>query len=291
MGRARCATAMLLVGSSVVASSVLHDFPVYAGQALRYGVAAVILATVMKVAGYRWAPVRPTDWALLTSLAACGLVIFNVAVVEATKLTSPSLIGAVLGATPVVLAVVGAVAAGRSPQPRVLASAVIIGVGVVLIQGAAAASTDGLILALVALAGEVSFSLLAVPVLRRMGAVQLSTMACVLSVPLLAAAGLLRDDQFIRHPSVSEWLGLAWLAVIVTALAFVLWYSGLHVLGPERAGVFAGLIPVGALAVSVLLAQETLRFASASGCALVGIAIWFAARPAGANDGHRKLSG
>jgi hypothetical protein len=37
------------------------------------------------------------------------------------------------------------------------------------------------------------------------------------------------------------------MTVVVTALAFVFWYPGVERLGVERAGLFAGIVPVSAL--------------------------------------------
>jgi drug/metabolite transporter (DMT)-like permease len=43
------------------------------------------------------------------------------------------------------------------------------------------------------------------------------------------------------------------LAVVVTALAFVLWYSAVRRLGAGRAGLFTGVVPVTAAVGGVLL--------------------------------------
>jgi hypothetical protein len=45
IGYLLAAAAMTALGSSVAASTVLVDYPVFTGQAIRYGLAAVILAT------------------------------------------------------------------------------------------------------------------------------------------------------------------------------------------------------------------------------------------------------
>ena len=51
----------------------------------------------------------------------------------------------------------------------------------------------------------------------------------------------------LRVPTAGEALGLAWLAVGVTAIAFVLWYSAVQALGVERTGLLTGVLPVSAL--------------------------------------------
>lgn len=50
-----------------------------------------------------------------------------------------------------------------------------------------------------------------------------------------------------------DWLATGYLAVAVTAVAFVLWYSGVRRLGASRAGLFTGVAPVAAAVAGLLL--------------------------------------
>ena len=43
------------------------------------------------------------------------------------------------------------------------------------------------------------------------------------------------------------------LAIVVTALAFVLWYGAVGRIGPGRAGLFTGVVPIIAVAGGILL--------------------------------------
>lgn len=47
------------------------------------------------------------------------------------------------------------------------------------------------------------------------------------------------------------------LAVVVTAAAFVLWYSAVGRIGPGRAGLFTGVVPIVAAAGGILLGGPT----------------------------------
>jgi len=64
-----------------------------------------------------------------------------------------------------------------------------------------------------------------------------------------AAARLSRQD----------WLAVGYLAVAVTAAAFVLWYSSVTRLGASRAGLLTGIAPVAAAAVGVILGAPAPR--------------------------------
>ena len=50
-----------------------------------------------------------------------------------------------------------------------------------------------------------------------------------------------------------DWLAVVYLAVAVTAAAFVMWYSSVGRLGASRAGLLTGVAPVAAAAAGVVL--------------------------------------
>ncbi|ARU52242.1 hypothetical protein CBR64_13010 [Cellulosimicrobium cellulans] len=287
-GDLRCAVGMVIVGSSFVASAALADFPVLGGQAARYAVAALVLLAVLAARRTPWLLPSPRALLRLLALAATGLVGFSVLVVESAGRADPSLVGAVVGASPVVLAAAAALRA-RRVAVRTLAAAVVVTVGVVVVEGGGAGDPVGVALALGALACEVCFSLLAVPLLPTLGALRVSAYACVLAVPQLALLGLVRQQvsgqPFLVAPDAAELAALAYLAVVVTAVAFLLWYSGLATIGPARAGLFAGLLPVAALATSVALGFEALDARSLVGTLVVGagLVLGLAAPPRGAD--------
>ena len=157
-----------------------------------------------------------------------------------------------------------------------MAAAVVVAAGAAAVQGLGGELTAaGLAAALGALACEAAFSLLAAPLLAPLGAVAVSAWAAILAVPLLLAAGLAIDGPagLLRAPSAGEALGIAWLTVMVTAVAFVLWYSSVRTLGVERTGLLTGVLPVSALLVAALLGRADLTAGRLGGALLVGAGI------------------
>jgi drug/metabolite transporter (DMT)-like permease len=272
-GIAQAAVVMTIVGTLTAVSATISRYPVYGGQAVRYAVAAVILLGVARL-GERGKP-RPTagpwQWPLVAALAATGLAGFNVCIVEGTRYTSPATIGTIVGSVPIVLAVAAPLMDGRRPAPRVVAAAVVVTAGAGLANGLGGGSVPGLLLALGALAGEVGFSLLALPLLPRLGPVRVSAYSSAMAVPMLFAAGLIVDGtRVLRTPSWGEVAALGYLALVVTAGAFILWYDALGRIGADRAGLFAGLIPVSAVATTMVLGLRTPGMAELAGALLVG---------------------
>ncbi|MFC8420515.1 DMT family transporter [Streptomyces sp. NPDC057236] len=268
------ASAMLLVGTSTAVSATIADYPVFTGQAMRYALAAAILLAVV---GHRRSPrVRLTarDVLLLAALAATGLAGFNVFLVEATRHAGPAMIAAVVGAVPLVLALVGPLTERRRPAPRTVGAALVVALGTAVAAGLGSGSVKGFLLSLGALAGEVAFSLLAVPLLPRLGPLRVAAYPAALSVPMLLAAGLALDGTAsLRLPTPGQAAAFGYLGAIVTAAAFFLWYDALRRLGADRAGLFAGLVPVGALLTTVALGLGRAGPADVTGALLVAVGV------------------
>ncbi|OLT13674.1 hypothetical protein BJF79_20015 [Actinomadura sp. CNU-125] len=270
------ASAMLLVGTSTAVSATIADYPVFTGQALRYGLAAAILLAVVRHRRLPRVRLTPRDILLLIALAATGLAGFNVFLVEATRHAGPAMIGTVVGAVPLVLALVGPLLERRRPAPRTVGAALVVALGAAVAAGLGSGSLTGLLLSLGALVGEVAFSLLAVPLLAKLGPLRVAAYPAAVSVPMLLAAGLALDGAAsLRVPTPSHAVAFAYLGAIVTAAAFFLWYDALRRLGADRAGLFAGLVPVGALLTTIALGLGRPGTADVIGALLVtaGVAI------------------
>lgn len=264
---------MAAVGSSFAVLDTLRDYPAAGGQAARYTVAAALLFVI---AGRRLPRPSPRQLVLLALLAATGLAAFNLLVLAAEASMDPGSVGVIVASVPVLLALAGPLQEGRRVEPRVVGAAVLVAAGAAAVQGLGGELTAaGLAAALGALACEAAFSLLAAPLLAPLGPVAVSAWAAILAVPLLVAGGLAVDGPsgLLPMPSAEEALALAWLAVVVTAVAFVLWYSAVQTLGVERAGLLSGVLPVSALLVAALLGRSELTAGRLAGAVLVGAGI------------------
>jgi drug/metabolite transporter (DMT)-like permease len=265
---------VLLVGGSVAASSLLGGYPVLGGQGIRYLVAGLLLAV------WAWLRRKPLprpagrEWAWLAGLAVIGLAGCSVLLIEATRMADPASVGVVIGAAPLVIVIAAAVAAGNRPTRRVLLAAAVVTAGSAAAQfGGATALTwsgTGLLLSVGALGGAAGSSLLAAPVLPRLGALAVTIYSCGLAgILLLAAAAVARaagGPAVLRIPTVTQLAALSYLAVAVTAVVFMAWYAAMQRLGVGRTGLFNGLIPSTSLAAVALVGTgtiTTLQFLSA----------------------------
>jgi drug/metabolite transporter (DMT)-like permease len=244
---------MVLVGSSVAVSATLTTAPLFFAQAIRYGVAAVVL-----VALARWLRVpitapRGREWLWLAGIAATGLVVFNIAVVRGVARAQPAMIAVAVACAPVVLGVLGPLLAGKVPQRKIVVAALVVTSGAVLVEGAGHGDLAGIAWAVVALATEAAFTLLAVPVLGRHGAWGVSVHCVWLGAAIFTVLALLGEGPAaVSRLSIADLGAIAYLAVAVTVVAFVLWYSAVAALGPGRVGLLTGIAPVAAAVTGIV---------------------------------------
>ncbi len=152
-----------------------------------------------------------------------------------------------------------------------LAAGAVVTCGAVLVQGLGRADAVGLGWALVVLACEAAFTLLAVPVLGRHGPWGVSVHATWLAAVVFAVLGVATEGPgAVAGLGVPDLLAAGYLAVAVTAVAFVLWYSTVTRLGAGRAGLLTGLAPVAAAGTGVLLGGAAPAPAVWVGIAVVG---------------------
>jgi hypothetical protein len=180
-GVAAATLATSLVGSAVAASTLIVGYPVLSGQALRYGLGAAALVLIQRWRGRRLPRLSPREAGLVMALTATGLVGFNLCLLGAIGRADPAVVGVVVGCVPVLLGL---------------------------------AAPAGLALAGGALLGEAAFSLLAVPLLPRLGPLALSayTTGAASAVLAVGAVGL-EGRHALRLPTAPEAGALAWLAV------------------------------------------------------------------------------
>jgi drug/metabolite transporter (DMT)-like permease len=197
-------------------------------------------------------------------------------VVLAVREADPAAVGVIVGGVPVVLALAAPLAQRRRPARRLLAAAVVVSLGAAAAQGLGGATTpEAVLLSLGALASEACFSLLAAPILPRLGPVRVSLYACLAAAAELALVGLGVDGRAaLPPPSPAVAAAIAYLAV-ATVVAFVSWYTSIGRIGVARTGLFAGLVPVGTWAAALAVAPGPPRplevigtFVAAGGVAL-----------------------
>ncbi|HEU4347899.1 MAG TPA: DMT family transporter [Actinoplanes sp.] len=247
-------TGMVFVGGSVAVSGVLADAPLFTVQSLRYAVACLLLLGYARLVRTRLLVPRGAEWWWLLGVTVAGLLIFNVALVHGAKHAEPAVLGVAVAGVPILLAVIGPLLEGHTPAPRVLAAAAVVTLGAGLVQGLGRADGVGLAWAVVTFACEAGFTLMAVPLLGRHGPLGVSVHTTGLAALMFGLAGLgWEGPSAVTRLRADDLLAAAYLAILVTAVAFVLWYTCVERLGAGPAGLLTGVAPVAAAVTGVAL--------------------------------------
>jgi drug/metabolite transporter (DMT)-like permease len=289
-GRARPASlitgilAMMLVGGSVGVSRTLTGAPLFTAQAIRYAVAAGVMVAVARSARIPILRPRGREWLWLSGIAATGLVLFNVAIVRGVAHAEPAVIAVAVACVPVLLGVVGPLAERQAPGRRILLAALVVTGGSVLVAGAGRADAIGVAWALVVLLCESAFTLLAVPVLPRHGAWGVSVHSAWIGTVMLVVLGSVTEGPgSAGRLTAADWAAMGYLAIMVTAVAFVLWYSTVAALGAGTAGLLTGIAPAAAAVTGMVIGSQPPHPFVWLGILIVigGLAIGLRTHPAG----------
>ncbi|GAA3387820.1 DMT family transporter [Cryptosporangium minutisporangium] len=265
------ATGMVFVGGSVAVSSLLVSSPLFTVQAVRYGLACVLLVVFAKLTRRHIHAPRGVEWLWLSGIAVPGLVVFNIALVYGSKHAEPAVLGVAVASVPVVMAAVGPLLEGARPTVRALVAALVVTAGAALVEGLGRSDAMGLMWAVVVFACEAGFTLLAIPVLRRHKPWGVSVHTTWMAALMFLAIGIVREGPTaVLRLGRTELVAIVYLSVAVTAVAFVLWYTCVTRLGSGRAGLLTGVAPVAAALSGVALGQPVPGVLVWVGIAVVG---------------------
>jgi drug/metabolite transporter (DMT)-like permease len=280
---------MICVGGSVAVSSVLSGQPMLTAEAVRYALACALLVALARLAGRPILLPRGAEWIWLSGIAGAGLVLFNVALVQGSRHAEPAVLGVAVACVPALLAVAGPLLEGSRPRALVVGAGLVVTCGAALVEGVGRTDAAGLGWAVVVFGCEAAFTLMAVPLLGRHGPWGVSVHSTWLAAAAFAVLGLVREGPgaALRLDG-SDWLAIGYLAVAVTAVAFVLWYSCVGLLGASRAGLLTGVAPAAAAVTGVLLGGPAPRPLVWAGMAVVGAGLAVGLR-AGASPTPRPI--
>lgn len=272
-GQLLCSLAMVLVGSTVVASKVIgEDIEPFLATVLRHALALPLFFGLMRWRGQRLPRVDRRDAVLLLVQAAAGSVGYSVLLILGVTLASASDAGIVAGTLPAAAALFSALLLGERPGLRLVAAIVLATLGVMAVaftpdadagaDGAAGVQRlAGIALVLAAVVCEAVFILANKRLSRPIPALALSTLMSAggLLLSLLPAAWLAVRGNGTSALTAPALLGVVYYAWVPTVAGFLLWYAGSARTSGVRASLATVWLPVSALALSVGLLGESVR--------------------------------
>ena len=264
-------------GQFVAARVVAVGAPPFTASFLRFVFAAAALLILHMIRERRFIRLTLRQWAWLTLLGLSGVFLYNLFFFSALAIAPAGRSSVVVAMTPTVVSVASIVFfKDRFSLLRIIGLAVaLFGVSWAISGGDPASLLRGEIgrgdlFIFGAMLSWATFSVVGKIILRELAPRLAITYACLigtvaLAIPAVAEGGLVGVPQY----SLEMWLSLAYLGLMGTVLAFILYYQGIKSIGPSKTAIFINLVPLWAMALSTILLGERITLPLVVGAAMV----------------------
>ena len=244
-----------------VAKHALGQFEPLAFNAIRFCIASVFVFAVLLAQGELTWP-DPEDVLRMVGLGVLGNVLYQGCFVLGLARTPAGSASLILAVSPVMTALLSALAGHERPGWRTwIGAAVAIG-GVALITGTGISlgsrrEAVGNLILVFAAAAWAAYTVSARPMVRKYGSVRTTAWTMwvgTVGLLLLGSPALARQDWDRVTPL--GWGSLAFSAVFAIGLAYLIWYRGVERIGNTRTAIFGNLTPVVAMVAAAVLLHE-----------------------------------
>jgi drug/metabolite transporter (DMT)-like permease len=267
----------ILWGGSFFFNGVaLKELPPLTLVLLRVALAAVILLPLVRVYRIEF-PRGPSGWKPFVAVAFFNNVLpFSLIVMGQTFIASG--LAAILNATTPLFTVLVMAGAGEERLHARRVAGVIAGlVGVIILRGDVAVATTQGIGILLCLAAAFSYGLAALLARRHLGkspplataTFQLLASSAMMSV----VAGIFERPWQLSMPGAVTWLAVIGLALLSTALAYIVFFQILRRSGATNVMLVTLLIPVTAILLGYLVLDESISSREILGALVIGSAL------------------
>ena len=286
-----CLALMVLISSTTApaAKIAVREVPVGLIPLVRFGIAGLCLWPIVGRGGMLGRMLRQDGWRLIAAAALC-VPINQAFFLNGARLAPASHIGLIYAACPlVVLALAAALGQERLASGRVLGVASsVAGVALIAFENVLRAGPDGRdalrgdLLEVGAVLAWGAYLTVNKPLIDRHGA--LPTLAatflvgCVLDLPVALAS--LPTWPPLSGISTAAWLGLAYLAVVVSIAGLAFQNLSMRALDASQVATFGNVAPLLTVLWGYLLFDERISSVAGVGGALVLLGIAWSSRPA-----------
>jgi drug/metabolite transporter (DMT)-like permease len=278
--------AAVLWGGSIVAQKLaLSGFSAVEASVLRDIGGLIILITTWWIQDGSLRGLTRRDYRILAFLG-LGVLGNHLLILIGLKYVSGAVAGVIIGALPVMTALLSAVLIQDVPLRLVWAGSLLsfFGVGLVSVAGFNAAGEQPLLGGALVFLGVASWALYSIgsrTIMERVPALTVNW-TTLLAATLLQIPLLWTDQKMLKEGWASlalpDWLALVYLVVFATAIAQQAWLFGVKCIGPSRASVLGNLTPVSAVALSAAVLQEPVGIVEVIGILLILAGVWLVHR-------------
>lgn len=281
--------AMVIVGSSVVFGKVItFSFPVFLASGLRFAIASIILLPILYINDAQMFKLSRKDCINLLFMAVCGQVVFTFFVLLGLRYTSSIEAGLITSSSPAVMAGVTWLFFRERLQMLQVIAIVAVIAGIVIVNGVfsldmaavGAGHAIGNLLMVGAVIGEAFFLLMRKRISEKISDLALTGYLCFfgffLFLPLSIWQGL--DFDFLSVDT-TAWLSMLYFGAVFTVFAYLFWFKGVSKVTGSVAAIFTAVMPVSAVALSIVFLGESFTLNHGIGGGLILVSIFLMTVP------------
>jgi len=272
-------SATVIAGSSVVAGKLMvNKLPLFLTQGICLMAALMVLIplTLKKEKGIP--RINTKDLPVIFLQALTGMFLFRVFMLYGLKHTSAIESGIITSSTPAVLALFSFVAFKEKFTWNRTAGILFTVAGILMIntigvgetQGQGLNTLAGNLLILFAVICEALLTVFRKMTSKAVSPITGTTMVTIFSFILFIPFSIM-DVQRIDFAAISlnQWLLILYYGIVVTAMAYILWFSGVSKVSAGTAAVYTGCIPVSTVLLSCAVLKESFTWIHLGGTFLV----------------------
>lgn len=258
---------------------------------LRFLLASLILLLFIGLTRVALVRPSPRQWVRLLWLSGFGIFVYNLCFFHGLELIGASRAALIVALNPAMIGFASWLLFKERLAPlKVLGIAcAVAGAGAVIASGNHGVTVEGVstwrgdLLIFGCVLSWSLYSLYSRPLTQALGALPTVAYSIWLGTAMLWLATLMQgevDITAIAALDTRQWLGLGYLGVFGSALAYIGYYQGIAQVGPTRAGVFIALNPLTAVLLGALLLDERLTTGMGVGGLLILVGLYLCNRPA-----------
>ncbi|UOY88131.1 DMT family transporter [Bacillus glycinifermentans] len=271
------ALAMAIVGSSVVVGKLMVEtIPVFLSSGIRFLIAAAVLIVLLIVFEKGFPELTKKDVFVLVMQSFTGVFLFSVCMLYGVKLTTGMESGMITSTTPMAVGILAFFLLKERIEKRMGVGIVLAVMGVMTINlfgadgGGSPHALIGNLLIAAAVVGEAMFTLLAKLLSPHISALAIATFVSLFGFLFFLPFAVFEALSFnFAAPGLLDWSYVLYYALIVTVLAFYLWYSGVSKVSAGISGIFTSVLPVSAVVLSGIVLKEQFTMIHLIGITLV----------------------
>ena len=263
-------------GAFTIGRAVAQTVTPFSAGFGRFAIASIFLWLLITVRGKKLSRLSLRQGLLVGCLGLSGILVYNLFFFLGLQDISASRAGLIIALNPVSITL-----ASRIFLKEQLTYGKILGVAISL-SGAAVIITEGNIGSLISQGigkGELAilgcvlswtaYSLLGKLAMRELSTLATTTYAIWTGTAFLLPFTIWEQNQQLSQIDLPTVLGLAYLGILATVIAFNWYYEGIQTIGAGQAAVFINLVPMFAIIFGIIFLQETLSVAILLGGGLV----------------------